>query len=229
MHAAVALLLVVSVGLEQDARFSEAQQLYRDVEFERATIKFQEAALDARHPPEDRALILVWVGMCRAQLGELPSARTALEQAVALHAAVAAPSAAPPIVRELLEDVRAAATPKPEPEPEPEPEPSAAPGAEVSSTATPPAEDGAGANAPLITLGWVSAGAGGLALVGASVVGSLGVANVIIAFDEETTQRDAASAGELANAGFWAAGVLAGVAVVLISTGVALVALAPGE
>lgn len=219
------LLLLAPVGLDEDPRVQEAQQLYRDVEFERATISFQEAALDPALSDEERAVVMVWIGMCRAQLGDFESAGNAIDQAVLLDPKVAPPRAAPPRVKEMLEQARASAAKTAAAAPEPEPE---AP-AEVESVPEPTSDEGGGGGDVLGTVGWVAAGAGGLALVGAAVLAGLGVGNTVVAFDEGTFQADAKSAADLANVEYAAAGVTAVVGLAVIGVGAAMVVLSGDE
>jgi hypothetical protein len=205
----LALLLVFAAApLDEDPAFVEAQQLYRELEFERATIRFQETALSPGRSAEEQAQIFTWIGLCYAQLGDMDGARRALGDAVAKHPTVQLPPDAPPKLREMLEEVRGSQAPVADPGPE-DPQP-----AQDTNPPVPEPETSVG--------GMVLTGVGGGALLGAVAATSVALVNVGVASDPLTKQVDVVGARDTANALFWVGGIAAVVGAGLTAGGVFL-------
>jgi hypothetical protein len=198
VNVALALLLLAS-GLTDDPAFQEGLRLYRDVEFEQALFRFQEAATAPGRPDEDKVVLFQWLGMTYAALERVEASDRAFRDALRLDPRAALPPDAAPKLRERYEELRAEVKaelikeeqPAPPPQPpdsQPEPEPAGA-----------PAEGGIGMT-PLL---FASAGVAGAAAVLAGAAGGLVIAlatqTVAVAEDPEEFQDERIAALERAN------------------------------
>src|SRR4051794_23673696 len=104
---ALVLLLSLPASLDGDATFEQGKQLYEHLDYERAALRFHEAALVPGRPPADRALLNVWLGLVYATMGELDNAGKHRDEAGRDDVAVRAPDIPPPSVAALLGAARA--------------------------------------------------------------------------------------------------------------------------
>ena len=216
MISATLLALVIAGGLADDEAFQDGLRLYREVEFEQALFRFQEAATVPDRPDADRVVVFSWLGMTYSTLEHDEASDRAFRDALRIDIAAALPADAAPKLHERFDEIRAqvraeaaAVTVEPpvvEPPPaEPPPPPPRAP------TATP----------------WFFAGAGlaGAAAVVAGTAGGLAVAlafpSVAIAEDESEFQDDRIAALDQANTQF-------GIGYGLFAAGATMVVVAGG-
>ena len=239
----LALWLLAAPPAVEDPAFLEGQELYRQLEFEKATIAFQKVALDPGLSPEEQARVLTWVALCYAQLGDFDGARESLAQAVLRDRDVELAPDAPPKVRALLDeviqsapaggdaaavdvdDLSAAAAPEPHAEATRD---AAREGATSTSEITAPTSEPAGpAVAPLV--GYVVAGTGAVGVAAGAVLLGLSLYNGLRSYDRTVYQADAAALADTANAQMAAAGGVTALGVVLLGTGLTVAVLSQPE
>lgn len=199
-------LIAASPPLDDDPAFKDAVTLYDDLELEQAVLRFQELALDADRPGEERARILAWLGLSYAQLGRFDDAKRNFELAVRAKADIELPRPAADKVRILLEDARKAA-PAPEPAPaqvEPEAQPPATDTLDDKSEGEPePASDDSGGMDAVVG-GLKIAALGSAALAAAVVVIGASSAGIVVSMfyitnaDPTATQTEVNSAEQTA-------------------------------
>src|SRR5688572_7170133 len=102
LHAIFSFALATSAIVEELPDFPRATQLYRDNEFEEALVAFQKAALDPGATDADLAVIHVWLGLCRAGLGDGAATRTEFAAALKLDKQVVMPAFAAPKMHALF-------------------------------------------------------------------------------------------------------------------------------
>ncbi len=103
---ALTLTLLFAAAVEENAEFKQGSQAYQNLEFEQALFRFQRLAVAPGLDDKDRAKVLVWVGLSYAGMGDEPSAKQAIADAVNFDDDVGLPSFAPPKVKEWMADVR---------------------------------------------------------------------------------------------------------------------------
>lgn len=213
MMQVFALLLAfgsaVGASLDDDARYVEAVRAYEELELDAALASFRALSVDPKVGEKDRARLLVWIGLTRAQRSELDEAGKAFDAALVLDRSARLPVRTSPKVAALFEEARARMPDErvivDEPaRPRPRPTPKAAP----PDTLEP---ESAGVPLPAIVAGT----AGAVALVGAGVAGVLTTVHYSGAMDRSLPQLDAKALVDLANAELTTALVLGGAAVVL--------------
>lgn len=216
--ALVTALLVFGAAAEDSPAFQElfeeGVELYRDLEFEDAVSRFEEAAAIEEASNEERAHLLVWVAMCRAGVGDDDGARQALRHALDLDAEPRLPEVAPPKVARFvseLQEERAAAAVEPA-APEPAPAPVEPPASEVPV---------------MLVAGGATAGVGAVALAGAGLFSVLAALSLDEARKPDAFQSDAVSALGSANLQAATAGVLGLSGALLLGSGAALLAFEP--
>ena len=221
LTVALTLSSAVFAPLDDDPNFMEAQKLYEELEFEQAIFRLQAAALVPGRPAHEQARLFVWLGICYGQSGNVPSARRAFADAVRADLDVSLPVTVAPELEELLVAVRESEEQKRQLEKAQR----AVPKTEAaSSTATPsPAAKSSvnEADHSEPTAIWTGAGITGalVATVAAGVTGYLTYASYAHAQNPETTQVEAVSATQNANAALYATGGAVGVALISIGVG----------
>jgi tetratricopeptide (TPR) repeat protein len=172
LASALLTVAVLAGALGDVAEYRAGMKLLEDLEYDQAAAAFEEALAKGELSDEERATLLVRLANTRNDLRERERAHTHLEEAVALHAAVAAPADASPELKKMLEAVRAAheatsSAPVDQPPPAPAPVEPADPPPALEAPA-PPANDGAGLGVLTITGGAVAA-AGAATLLGGAI------------------------------------------------------------
>lgn len=173
--------------------------MYNQLEFEKATIAFQQLVIDPDVVGRDRAQAFMWLGLSYGQLGDTDSARQSFHRGLVADATLATPPDTPPALLTIFEEERknVAALQKPveviKP-PQPPPAPPPTPG-------------------PNVALIGASVGAGVLA-VAAIGVGGYGVQQLLHSEDLDVPAREAITSYDTSVKCGIAAGVLGGVAAV---------------
>lgn len=219
----LALGLALAPPLAEDPVFLEGQRLYRDLEFDQAIFRFEEAARVIDREPKERARAFAWLGLAYAQVGDFDSARRAFRSAVLFDIETTLPEMAPPKVTEILEEERrerraqAPATVAPGPKtPAPAQEAAPAPSDDASA---------GGGDALWWFAGGGVAAAGATALVGSAVFGALSFSSLQVAEDPKQFQDVSKRALDDANLQLGVAASLAATGVVLTGAGAALIGL----
>lgn len=107
MSAAMVALVMLAGALDDHPAFHEGRRLYEESEYEQATFRFQEAALDPSIvAPSEKAQIFMWLGLAYAGFGNAESARRAFRDALRLDENVAVPIEISPKVEAEIAAVR---------------------------------------------------------------------------------------------------------------------------
>lgn len=213
--AGVLLFILMRVGpasIAQDTDFARVQELYADLECEKALKLLRTLATERTWQQAERAQIAMWEGLCHAQLSANDARDQAIRSALELDPTLQLPPYTPPKVAEAFEAARRELPHKPQRDDAstgaPASPPSGAPDSPAASTVSRPAE---GSDA----LAWAGRGAmvlGGTALLGGVVCAGLAVPNGLTASDPEAFQTDAIARARLANqqlslaGGLWVTG-----------------------
>jgi len=202
------LALSAAAPLAEEPAFVDAVALYDELELEQAVLRFQELALDEGRSADERAEILVWLGLTYAQLGRFDDASRQFGLAVRARRDVELPRPAGDKVRLLLEDARKTAPVQAAPDDPRETE-------EEADAPPEKAADDEPKKSPLPTIlrisSLVAAGVAGVGVAGASVIAFSSVAWFInINNDPNATQVDVADVTENANSGLIVAAIIAG-------------------
>lgn len=228
---AVALTIsgAVFAPLDDDPNFIEAQKLYEELEFEQAIFRLQAAALVPGRPAHEQARVFVWLGICYGQSGNVASARRAFADAVRADVAVALPVTVAPELEELLVAVRETEEQKQQLEKAQRtqgPQEPIAPAPVLSPERVVASETAEGSASAAV---WTGAGltAALVATLAAAVTGYLTYASYAHAQNPETTQVEALSATQNANAALYATGGAVGVAIISVGVGLSGAMLAP--
>lgn len=192
--------------LDSDARYEEAVRAYEELELDAALASFRALSVDPAFDEKDRARLLVWIGLTRAQRSELDEAARAFDAALLLDRTVRLPVRTSPKVAALFEEARARVPDEPRAPADP-------PAARPPAAKEPPPEQPPETAVPVPAL--VTGGLGAVALIGAGVAGVLTSVHYSGAVDRTTPQPDAKALVDLANAELLTAVVLGGAAVVL--------------
>lgn len=221
----LALVLIASglfsAALADDPGYQDGLRHRDAFDYERALASFERAlASDQERTPEERALLLVYIGVLRAELSDPAAAREAFDEALGLDAKASLTLDVSPTIRQIFDDARAAraAAPAQTATTTPEAEPPLA-----ISSATPPApasadlggaEEEAGL-APVQMTGLAVASGGALVAVVGALVWSAGAARFLEAdaavFQAETAKlNDEAATLQLLGQGTAVAGALVG-------------------
>jgi hypothetical protein len=208
-------------GLSAEPVFAVGMRYYDNFEFEKASFRFRSATRVSERPAAARARAFLWLGLALAQAGDDVGAREAFGQALALDGAVTLPEDAPPTIRAVFEESRAA--------------PSAGgstPSAATSSAATSSAATSSAATADpaaaqpgpsvLALAGAATAGVGGALVVAGAVAGAVAGTQADAA-QKERFQDDALEAYGAAQTTAFVAQVLVGMGVAAAVVGAGLV------
>jgi len=193
-----ALPLVAAIAaapaLADNADFVEGMRLYNDFEFEKASFRFRVAARSVILPPGEVAQANLWLGLALGQAGDDISARAAFVDALRLDEGLALPEDAPPTLRPIFSDARAAAFAA-----------AASPAPGELHPPPPAAEPGPPTLSPITIAGLSLIGAGVLVIAGGIGTGVYAVAQADAArqqhFQEDANAAEAAADGtaQLAN------------------------------
>jgi hypothetical protein len=207
-----AMVLLLS-ALDDSPQFLEGSSLYQQLEYEASIERFRAASIEPDRTDGDRARLLVWEAMAQAGIGDMDAMAQALDQALALDARVGVPAIAAPLVREQLEEKRAAIA--------------AAVPAAVVEPSVDDRQDGETAPSSSTWRLWTGGGAAGLGilgLAGAGVAGVLAAGSMQDASRSDAFQLDAVRAVQQANNQVAVASVLGAGALLLVGTGTSLIA-----
>ncbi len=189
--------------------FDDGVRFYKETEYELAMVQFQATSTRPDLTDADRALVLLWIGLSHAGLGNSDAAQRSFQQALEADPAVVLPPALPPAIVAQIEAQRVEVV--------------AAKKAAPTTTLTTPTAPAASSDAPVLGIG-VSAAGGALIVVG-GVMAALSAGALATANDPTQFQSDAKSALDTANGAAVAAGVLLPLGVAVTAGGVALVVL----
>lgn len=213
----VLALLLLSSSLDDDPAFQEGLSLYREVEFEQALFRFQEAATAPGRPDAERVVLFQWLGMTYAALEREEAADRAFRDALHIDLDAPLPPEAAPKLRDRYAELRGEV--REESPTVEQPRPPAAP-AETSPPPEPPEE--AASFSPLL---FASAGVAGAVAVLAGAAGGLAVVlatqTAAVAEDPDAFQDERLAALDRANTQL-------GVGYGLFAAGGAMVVLAGG-
>jgi hypothetical protein len=202
--------LLTASAVVDDAAFKEGAKLYDALDYDRALVKFQDAAKRAT-TSGDKATAALWIGLASAGAGDLDTAAQQFELALRLDRTLQLPKNTSPTLVARFEEIRQAlAKEQPAPlvqEKPPEPPPSTSPAPNI-----------------LVIGGAVTAGLGALALVGGGVMTALIFVDLGKANDKSSFPDDARKANAAAGSDATVALVLFPVGVVVGGAGAALVA-----
>ena len=205
---ALVLALSLTASLDADPAFTDAQKLYRALEYEQAILRFQEIAVRPSLAPDEKAEALVWLGLSYAGIADFESARRYLKLALVTDENVALPDKVAPriatLFADLRDEVRAERITPPPPPP------------------APPAKQAGRADTGVVVAA-VAGGVGVLALAGGVVCAGLAEADYQRASDPNAFQIDAKAQLDASNTELIAALVLLPAGAVLAGTGIALV------
>lgn len=150
------LASVLMAALAQEPDYVAGRSLYDAFEYEQALFRFQQALVKPGLSPKEQAEVSLWLALCLEGVGRPNDADRAMGDAVALDAAATLPTTTSPAFEArfaaIAEATRAAAT---------------ATTTTTTTTPTTPAPTMAGPS----SFAWVLGGGGGVALVGAAVLG----------------------------------------------------------
>ena len=213
----LALALSLAFALDSDPEFNKGIQLYRELEYEQAILRFQASSVAPDHTPPEQATVLVWLALSYRGVGDEKTAATMFDDALKRDPDVALPPETPPKLAVDFEARRALAA-----------APTLAPPGPPSSTAQLPAAQKAPVapadEPPWLLIGGGSAAAGVGALVGGGVLTALAFGSASRADDPRVFVSDANDLVATANAELATAVVLAVGGVALVATGGILVA-----
>lgn len=232
LAAAVFMLSLGAAGasLEEAPDFVRAQELYVDLECEKALPKLTKLQQNTNWHSRERGQIALWQALCFAQLSQNEKRDQALVRALQLDPNVEAPAFTPPKVREALEAARAREQTKAKKQQgatSMEGAVSAEPGSELGTKSQ---NEDASARSGTIAVGFptdaesIRTGVmvlGGLAILGGVVSAGFAVPNIIAARDPQAFQQDASENARLANQQLVAGAVFAGTGILLLGGAVA--------
>lgn len=104
---ALGLTTLLLAALAGDPAFEEGIRLYRSLEYEQAIFRFQEVAVRADLPADDKAAALIWLGLSYAGTGDLESARRMFGDALRADRATSLPPDVSPRVVAVFDEVKA--------------------------------------------------------------------------------------------------------------------------
>ena len=102
----LALLATAGASVDESPAYREALVLYQELEFEQAVLRFEDALATPDLADADRARALLWIGVCRGQLGHHEATQRAFREALSLAPYTELPTLVPPSVAETFEAER---------------------------------------------------------------------------------------------------------------------------
>lgn len=200
------VMQVATASLADDAEFAQVQELYVDLECEKALKLLHAIQAKESWQPSELAQLSMWQGLCHAQLSQNDARDAAIDHAVRLDPSLQLPSFTPPKVVEIFAATREKLSGAKE---------KAHATSEVAASAASPgaaqmAAEGVLGGEPASALptseasgvGWLVSGAmvlGGAALLGGVVSAGLALPNALGASDPDAFQDDAIALAQLAN------------------------------
>jgi hypothetical protein len=103
------MMVAMATPLADDEAFVAGRELYQQLEFEEALIRFQEVSLGEDRTDEERALAFVWAGLAYAQLGRFDHAAESFERGIRSDPDVALPDGVSPKIAKVFEGAAARA------------------------------------------------------------------------------------------------------------------------
>lgn len=198
--AVVAVLLVSS--LEQDSVYIEGKRLYAELEYEMAVEKFQQLLSQGQYEPMQTSSLYRWLGLCRAGLGQLDSARTCFQLALALDPEATLPVKSSPKIAALYQSLRNQSLQQRSPPGQIPSEATTQRSSSSESASSTPAVDRvptATAKSPLTFYAALAAAAGGVAALAGAVCTGFTVAELSSALDRSQYQDQAQLSLDSAN------------------------------
>lgn len=225
------VLALAAAPIAEDPTFQKALALYEDLEFEQAILQFQALAIRTDLEKDEKAQVLMWLGVSYGQTGNLDAARQHFALALAEDPDAQVPVRVSPDLNEIVQEERkkaeeqAAANPPDEPPDDPPPDDPPPP--KDPPDDAPPDEGGLGA--VWWTVGGVGLLGGALAAVAAGSLGAWSFVMISEAANPVVPQRSAKELQDSANLALTGAIISGSVAVVLFGAGAAGLGLAFSE
>jgi tetratricopeptide (TPR) repeat protein len=163
------LATLLMAVLAADADFVAGKQLYDSFEYEQALFRFEQVLVKPGLQPAEKAEVSLWLAVCLEGVGRVADADRAMQDAARLDPAASLPVATAPAFQTRWRDIVAAAR--------------AAPATTTTVTTTTPAPAVTTTTAAPSTLGLAVGAGGGVALLGAAVLGAVSAERWVAATD----------------------------------------------